>query len=99
MILGTVLKITSTIVVDGGGTVSSATIEIYDPDGNDALSSSGDGIMDESSATPGDWEYVYQSDESDTEGVYQYVITAVSGGREAKSWGSFDLDAKPEVTT
>lgn len=97
MMLGTVLKITSTIVVDGGLTADSASIEIYDPDGADALTSSGDGVMDADSATPDDWEFIFQSDSAGTEGVYQYVISAVSGIYTAQSWGSFSLDAKPEV--
>jgi hypothetical protein len=97
MILGTVLKISSTIVVDGGLSADSATIEIFDPDGNDALTSSGDGVMDQDSSGGDVWYYIYQSDVSDTEGIYQYIVTAVSGSYEAKAWGSFELEAKPET--
>lgn len=96
MILGTVLKISSTIVVDGDLSADSATIEIYDPDGADALDSSGDGVMDQDSSAGDEWEYIYQSDVADVEGVYQYIITAVSGTYTARAWGSFKLSTKPD---
>ena len=96
MILGTVLKIAATVVVDGDGAADSASVEIYDPDGNDVLDNSGDGVMDQDSSGGDVWEYIYQSDVADTKGVYQYIVTAISGVYEAKAWGSFTLDTKPD---
>ena len=96
MILGTVLKISATIVVDGGLPADSARIEIYDSDGNDMLDSSAAGAMDQDSSGGDVWEYIYQSETTDTEGVYQYLVIATSGVYEARSWGSFRLDTKPD---
>ena len=91
MKLGTVIKISDTVVVDGGGTADEVTIDIYDPDGNLIVDA---GAMDESSSDPGVWEYIYQSATDDTEGVYPFYITANSGGSagyDAVASGSFKL--------
>ncbi len=98
MILGTVLKISATIVVDGGGVADSATVIIYDPDGVVVApeESSGVRVMDDDSGT-GIWEYVYQSSVDDDEGVYEYVILAVSGVYTARAGSSFKLEDKPNA--
>ena len=96
MILGTVLKISSTAVVDGGGSADSATVTIYYPDGTEAVTEED---MVEASAT-GIWEYIFQSSEVDAsepgqEGIYELIITVLSGDYAAKAHGTFKLSVEP----
>jgi hypothetical protein len=42
MILGTAVKVTSTVTVDGGGDPDSVTISIFDPEGTAEVNGRGD---------------------------------------------------------
>ena len=88
MTVGTVLKITSTIIVDGGGSVDSATVEITDPDGDQALAPTA--MNDEGSNVFG---YVWQSSEDGDEGFYRADVRPTSGAYTARSQTKFKLNA------
>jgi hypothetical protein len=89
MILGTAVKVTSTVTVDGGGDPDSVTISIFDPEGTAE-------VTDEAMTGSNPYSYIYQSETDDVSGTYKAEITATSGAYVGFSRIFFTL--KGEVT-
>ena len=87
-LIGSAVKISATVTVDGGGAADSATISIWHVKSNTKVANeqtmvaNGDGV----------WEYVYQSSTSDKKGVYKCIITAVKSPYSDKSKEEFELE-------
>lgn len=91
MILGTVVKITSSIVCEVA--IDSASIDVWDTDGTQVVTAQAM-TADGGSGTELDpyiYYYIYQSDIADDPGNYKVEITAVSGAYTAISRSSFVL--------
>lgn len=88
MIIGTVVKITSTVVIDPPGTIDSVKIDIYNPaetkivDDKDMIA----GVEE------GDYYYLFQSDVSGAAGIYYAITKANSGTFTAKAKAIFKLE-------
>lgn len=81
MIVGTVVKITSTTSI----AADSVTISIWDTDNTLKVD---EASMTGSSTT---WTYIYQSSLTDDYGVYKVRVSAVSGAYTARSNSGFEL--------
>jgi len=91
MLLGTAVKIETTITVSGDGSVDSATIDINDPDGDSkvdgtAMTDDGDGV----------YSYLYQSATDDQSGTYEAIIEAVSGAYTGRARIYFTLHGESD---
>jgi len=87
MILGTTVRIEDTVSVSGGGSTSSATIVISDPNGTEVLGSTA--MTDEGS---GVWSYVWQSSAGTMVGAYTANISMLAGAYEAKTRIKFVME-------
>ena len=88
MILGTAVKVTSVITVDGGGSLTSVKISIWDSKGNRKVNAQNMTLV---SGTT--YSYIYQSASTDEEGRYKCIIDAVSGSYTGSSRSYFQLDS------
>ena len=67
-LIGSAVKISATIVVDGSGAADSASIDIYHSDGSQVVTNGTMILAD------GVWTYVYQSADDAKKGVYKCII-------------------------
>ena len=89
MILGTVVKISTTVTVDGGGDPDSVAIIIYNPDGTEKVASTAMSLVS------GSWQYIYQSATTDQAGTYTVIANATKTGNVASAAYQFQLAKKP----
>ena len=86
-IVGSAVKISSTITISGGGSPDTVVIDIYNEKGTKVV------IADSMSLVDGVYEYVYQSSSSTSaKGVYKVVITATAGSYKDISKEEFELE-------
>lgn len=86
MIIGTAVKITTNIEIDGGGSPDSVSIEIYYPDGTEAQA-----LVAMADDGGNQYSYIYQSAVGDPDGKYKVIVTAVEGSNTARSREYFTL--------
>ena len=90
MILGTVVKISTTITIDGAGTIDSVSISIEDESG--AAKATDEAMIQDGTTTT--YYYIYQTAETDDPGNYKVIIEAVSGSYTARSKDYFELETE-----
>ncbi len=73
MIVGTVVKITSTVEIDDGSTATSMSIDIYDPADTILVTAAS---MSTDTATTDSFYYLHQTSTSDSAGEYRAIVTA-----------------------
>lgn len=86
MIVGTCVKATTAIEIDGGGSPDSVKIEVYYPDGSEAVALTA--MTDE---TGNVYSYKYQSAVGDPHGKYKTIVTAIEGSYTARKREYFTL--------
>lgn len=88
MILGTVVKIQTTISVSGGGSPDTVKVTIYNQNNIVLI----DGV-DMAADGSGVYSYLFQSSTSGLFGIYKVLIVATSGSYTARSKKTFQLDS------
>lgn len=89
MIVGTAVKITTNVEIDGGGSPDSVSIEIYYPNGSEAVALTA--MTDDGG---NEYSYIYQSAVGDEDGKYKVIVTAVKGSYTARSKEYFTLNER-----
>ncbi|MBU1864241.1 MAG: hypothetical protein KKH94_11300 [Candidatus Omnitrophica bacterium] len=91
MIVGTCVKISDEIEVEGGGNPDSVTIvSIKDPAGKTVLEDTAMAQEGETSV----WAYIWQTEDTFTPGDFTALIKAVKGDYSGKSEFVFELEAQ-----
>ncbi len=91
MIVGTVVKITDTVTIDGDPNLIPDNVTISIWDSADAKK------IDEASMTSKGsnlYEYLYQSDSADLAGQYKYVVSSTYGTYTGRAVKCFQLNAQ-----